>query len=201
MQEFSVSEALANEIRLIETEEGTNSPFGKLDYRQSETDKNLYWARFPEPPPLFIDNVLDYALGRVFDLEGFRIQSRGLNKEIILIALMPQTNELIAEIPTRTRAEKIAWQQWEKRYINNEPIFRTSNWIADGSRQIQEVETVLFNLDAETVKPIPSRVKVRQTGRLSDVATALLHALLTRQVEGEKIIQGLMRNKIGRAHV
>ena len=168
-----------------------NYPYGKLDYIQMGHNPNLYYAVVPEESPVNLDNILEYPVGDVYSLRDIRIKLPKVQREIELNYLIPSSNQIVGKVIRGNKKVQIAWQEWEKIYIDGEPQFRAKNWISPGADSVPDVEPILIDLESESIRALPSIGTFDHPANLSDIALALLSTMLEHQVKGDQIIQGL----------
>lgn len=171
--------------------EKTNYPFGKLDYIADPDNSNLYFAYLPKPKPKLQESVNGKALGIVYSLGDMQIQGPKSLGQLILHSMLPLHNLILASIVRGRQREKIAWQEWTKKYINSEPQYVSRNWIADGVREETILECGLLNLGTELWVAVDPAIYYPITENLSEVGLMLLKNLLSHQVDGDKVIKGL----------
>lgn len=183
---------LVNEDRRKQEERDKyNYPYGKLDYNQMADDPNLYWAILPEDIPTSLDNLIEVPVGNVLLLKNVHIMFPKIRKEIELIALIPSSNQIVANVVRGRKPVKVAWQQWEKIYINSEPVCRSKNWIGDGADSVPDLQPILIDLESENARYLDKRVEFTNVSELSDLALAVLLAMLEHNVKGAELIKGL----------
>lgn len=188
---MDIFELLREEKVRQEERDKQNYPYGKLDYVQMGNDPNLYYAVIPDEPPIILDNIFEQPVGDVYSLKDIRIKLPKIQREIELNYLVPSSNQIVGKVVKGQKKVQIAWQQWEKIYIDGEPQFRAKNWISPGADSVPDVEPILIDLESESIRSLPSIGTFGHPIILSDIALALLSTMLEHQVKGDQIIQGL----------
>lgn len=171
--------------------EALNFPYGKLDYVQMGDDPNLYYAVIPEEQSVSLWDIFEYPAGGVLSLQDVRIYLPKIRREVELRYLLTLPNQVVGRVIKGQKKVQIAWQQWEKIYIEGEPQFRSKNWIAPGADSVPDVEPIVIDLDSETIRVLPRDVHCSDITIASDVAIAVISAMLEHQVNGDAIIKGL----------
>lgn len=179
------------EMEKQEERDKINYPYGKLDYVQMGDNPNLYFAVIPEDSPITIDNMLDQPVDNVYSLKDIRVKLPKVQREVELNYLVPSSNQIVGRVIRGTKKVQIAWQEWEKIYIDGEPQFRAKNWISPGADSVPDVEPILIDLESESIRSLPSIGAFDHPVIISDIALALLSTMLEHQVKGDMIIQGL----------
>lgn len=188
---MDVYELFEEGIRTKQERTKYDGPYGDLDYIQVGNNKNLYYAVIPEDEPIPLDDTFDNPVGNVFSLKDIRIKWPKIQREIELNYLIPSTNQIVGKVVRGQKKVQIAWQEWEKIYIHDEPEFRAKNWISSGADSVPDVQPILIDLKFESIRALPTVGVFDHPISLSDVALATLSAMLERQVKGDQIIQGL----------
>lgn len=188
---MDIFELFQEEKARQEERDKMNYPYGKLDYVQMGDNPNLYYAVIPEDQPVSLDEMFDQPVGDVYSLRDIRIKMPKIQREVELNYLVASSNQIVGKVIRGQKKVQIAWQEWEKIYIDGEPQFRAKNWISPGADSVPDVEPILIDLESESVRSLPSIGTFDHPINLSDIALALLSTMLEHQVKGDQIIQGL----------
>ena len=190
-----IMELYEQERRELAKKEEQNYPYGKLDYIQVQGDPNLYYAIIPEPDPTPLDEMFDHFLTSVHSLEHQHINNPDLGGKLILDYLV-DGHIIVARREDGERPIKVAWQRW---YRNSKPNgeyeFGSDNSIANGPKMVMHYTTLFIDLDNFEVQSFPEIAIYKHPTHLSDIARALVRALLSHHVKGDQIVQGL-RSKL-----
>lgn len=188
---MDIFELFREEMAKQEERDKQNYPYGKLDYVQMGNNPNLYYAVIPEDPPISLDKFFGLSVGRVYSLKDIHVKLPKIQREVELNYLVASSNQVVGKVIKGQKKVQIAWQEWEKLYIDGEPQFRAKNWISPGADSVPDVEPILIDLESESIRSLPSIGTFDHPTNLSDIALALLSTMLEHQVNGDKIIQGL----------
>lgn len=190
-----IMELYEQERRELARKEEQNYPYGKLDYIQVQGDPNLYYAVIPEPEPTPLNEMFDHFLTTVHSLE----QQHGNNPELggnLILDYLVDGHIVVARREDGERPIKVAWQRWcRTSKQNGEYDFHSENSIANGPKMVMHYTTLLIDLDNFERRSFPEIAIYEDPTHLSDVARALVRALLSHHVKGDQIVQGL-RSKL-----
>jgi hypothetical protein len=179
------------ELKRQEEQHKLNYPYGDLDYQNVPGNVNLYWAPLPESQTVKrVDNVFD-GIYTVYDTLGVRTKIPTMSRDVELLYFVPKDNTVVARETVGREKTKVAWQEWEKRYINGEPVFRTRNWIADGPDDQPKYQYLLIDLTTEEVVNVDYCPEYVQLSNLSENGLLLLTTFLSHRASGDEIIKGL----------
>lgn len=181
--------------RKLAEKDKQNYPYGKLDYVQVEGDPNLYCAEMPQPEPISLNKMLDWFITSVHSLGHQHINNPELGGRLILDYLV-DGKVVVARREDGERPNKVAWQRWcRKQNSNGEFEFYTENSIANGPKMIMHYTTLFIDLDNLTVKSCPDYATYENPTHLSEVSQLLVKTLLSHNVKGDQVVQGL-RSKL-----